>query len=586
MSSSLIRQPAETRRVSIASPDAIFAPDARLDGPVPAPLYLLEFVAGTMKRDYEQTPHGTIAREEDSHQRRVIAYPDGTRLEVHVQGSQEVGLPTQFDKDYLLGLFRLAAEGRVDAEGRFIDPSYREILRASGRPDVAGKQHFDAVKRALARFGSLKLKTNADIDYSEVAAAVREGASAPVVPEGRPKRRTTQGTHWVLEYSVTTEDRGNGQTREIINLLQINPIWLAHIGAGVTTWIDVDVHNGLSSEWAKRIYQVLAVRAVRGWRAQSPHIVSLDAFLEELGVDSGRERGKLAENIQRAFVALADAGVVGECSVARVGRGRYEVTIYPGDRLLLAGLLRGVPADVPAATQMLLAHMRAYGISVEQGREFLAARPNYARTVLAFAHYLQTEKKGFHGSKRVENWNAWVYRALAAGDYGLDDPGFAAWFDRQTVQVLSGAPSAAVPSIAVPRHARRVGARRPVVSLPAPAESVQEEQAPAAEVVLPDDLWGRALAAIRPEVEPPFVFRTYLASCTLDSVDGDAVRVRAVDDFHAEKVARSWGERLRGLVSAELGRPSALYVGNFRCGGAESDAVDATSSPLEDGREE
>lgn len=588
MSTAVVRWPAEGARVPIDSPLALFAPDGRLESPVPAPLYLLEFVVGTMKRDYEQTASGAVAHEEDSHQHRVLTYADGVRLEVHVQGSQMVGLPTQFDKDYLFGLLRLAAEGRVRPDGSFVDPSYRDILRATGRPEGAGKLRFDAVKRALARFAGLVLTTNADIDYAAAAAAVRDGTAAPLLPEGRPKRRTLEAKHWVLEYDVESQERGDGQQRDIIRHLRLNPLWLAHVDAGVATWLDVDVHNRLASEWAKRIYQVLAIRVVRGWRAQVPYVASLDDFLIELGVASGRERGKLAENVRGALAALAAAGVVAEGGVTRVGHGRYEVTVFPGERLLLAGLLRGAPADAPAATHMLLSHLRAYGIPVEQGRRYLAERPGYVREVLAYAHYLQTARRGYHGAKRVDNWNAWVYRALESGGYAFEDAGYIAWVDAQASRVLTGAPPAPggvePASVAAPRRRRsapRVAGTADAATGVAPDGALPKGTPPdsaAASPTLPDDVWGRALAGLRPHVQPPALFATYLASAQLECVEArdgaHTVSVRAVDDFHAEKLVRGWGSDLRAHLEAELGSPVVLIAGRFRSGSRPEDSPD------------
>jgi hypothetical protein len=324
---------------------------------VPTPLYLLEFVAGTMKRDYEQTPQGSIAHEEDSHQRRQIVYEDGARLTVHVQGSQVVGLPTQFDKDYLFGLFRLAAEGRVRADGSFVDPSYREILRATGRPEHAGKLKFDAVKRALARFASLVITTNAELDYGATAAAVGAGTAVPATPEGRPGRRTLEAKHWVLEYEVLTETRAGGQERDLIGRLRLNPMWLDHVTAASRrgwTWRRTTRSRRSGRSASTRCSRV---RAARGWRAQTPHVVSLERFLDELGVTTTRERGKVAENLRRALALLEQAGVVAEWEIARAGAGRYEVTIYAGDRLLAAGLLRGVDPHSPVGAQVLLAHL-------------------------------------------------------------------------------------------------------------------------------------------------------------------------------------------------------------------------------------
>jgi hypothetical protein len=563
------------RHVRLDSPLALLAPESRVDAPVPTPLYLLEFVAGTMKRDYEQTAQGSIAHEEDSHQRRQIVYEDGARLTVHVQGSQVVGLPTQFDKDYLFGLFRLAAEGRVRPDGSFVDPSYREILRATGRPEHAGKLKFDAVKRALARFASLVITTNAELDYGATAAAVGAGTAVPATPEGRPGRRTLEAKHWVLEYEVLTETRAGGQERDLIGRLRLNPMWLEHVTAGVAAWVDVETHNGLPSEWAKRVYQVLAVRAARGWRAQTPHVVSLERFLEELGVTTSRERGKVADNLRRALTLLEQAGVVAEWEIERSGGARYEVTIYAGDRLLAAGLLRGVDPHSPVGAQVLLAHLRAYGVSVEQGREFLARRPAYVRSVLTFAHYLQTEKKGFHGTRRIENWNAWLFRALVDGTYEFEDAAFAEWLERQVAAALSNEPAPAgarAPSVASrgrPRRAPRPAggdASPPTVGpTPAATGAPAEREIPIVRATA-DDPWTRAVAGIRDAV-PPALYAAYLADTALDAIapEGEVV-VRAADDFAAEKVVRSWGDALLGALRLELGEAATLRVNRFRVG--------------------
>lgn len=578
--------PLPARRVPLDSPLALFTPESRVDAPIPTPLYLLEFVAGTMKRDYEQTAQGSIAHEEDSHQRRQIVYEDGARLTVHVQGSQVVGLPTQFDKDYLFGLFRLAADGRVRADGTFVDPSYREILRATGRPEGAGKLKFDAVKRALARFASLVITTNAELDYGSTAAAVGAGTAFPATPDGRPSRRTLEAKHWVLEYEVLTETRSGGQERDLIGRLRLNPMWLEHVTAGVTAWIDIETHNTLGSEWAKRVYQVLAVRAARGWRAQTPHVVSLEKFLDELGVETTRERGKVAENVRKALGLLEQSGVVADWRVDRTGSGKYEVTMFAGDRLLTAGLLRGVDPRSPVGAQVLLAHLRAYGISVDQGREFLARRPAYVRSVLTFAHYLQTERKGQHGARRIENWNAWVFRALEDGGYEFEDAGYTAWLERRVAAVLSPREAGAAPEATRSVAARTRGNRRlaPVdaaspPSAPAARASVEGRRPETTDPVVPDDVWGRALAAVRPDVAPA-LFAAYLLPTTLEAIgDGGAVVVRAADDFAAEKVVRTWGEPLVRALQRELGPGATLQIHRFRAGDAGHAGDDSDRDP-------
>jgi hypothetical protein len=129
------------KRIGIESPLALFAPPHRIDSLIPAPLYLLELVPGSLKTSYPTNERGFIINDEDSHFERTLAYPDGSRCTVNVQGSQKLGLPNQFDWDYLLALFRIADEGGVEPDGTVRDPSYRAILRAAGRSDDAGKNY-------------------------------------------------------------------------------------------------------------------------------------------------------------------------------------------------------------------------------------------------------------------------------------------------------------------------------------------------------------------------------------------------------------------------------------------------------------
>jgi hypothetical protein len=89
---------------------------------------------------------------------------------------------------------------------------------------------------------------------------------------------------------------------------------------------------------------------------------------------------------------------------------------------------------------------------------------------------------------------------------------------------------------------------------------------PAAPVALPDDAWGRAIAAVRPDV-PPALFAAYLAPTALESVASDGgVVVRAADDFAAEKVARTWGGELLAALRAELGSEATLRIHRFHVG--------------------
>jgi hypothetical protein len=123
--------------VRIEDPLALFVPERFLVGTVPLPLYLLELVPGSVKADYERTATGTVAHEGDRIRRRTVRYPGGVRVDIEVHGDQVRGLPTTFDYDYFLALCRIADEGGVDAQGYFVDPGYRAVLRAAGRSDTA-----------------------------------------------------------------------------------------------------------------------------------------------------------------------------------------------------------------------------------------------------------------------------------------------------------------------------------------------------------------------------------------------------------------------------------------------------------------
>lgn len=81
-----------------------------------------------------------------------------------------------------------------------------------------------------------------------------------------------------------------------------------------------------------------------------------------------------------------------------------------------------------------------------------------------------------------------------------------------------------------------------------------------------NDPWGRALAAIRPQLAPA-LFAAYLAPTALESAEprGEVV-VRAADDFAAEKVVRTWGDALLGALRTELGETTTLRVNRFRVG--------------------
>jgi hypothetical protein len=306
--------------VRIEDPLALFVPERQLVGSVPLPLYLLELVPGSVKADYERTPSGMVAHEADRIRRRTVRYPGGVRVDIEVHGDQVRGLPTTFDYDYFLALCRIADDGGVDAQGYFVDPGYRSVLRAAGRNDDAiGGEQVEAVKRAFARFGGLILYTKLDVDYGERSGQVRAGVRHPLVPDGAPPVREREGKHWVLEYDVEAERRRDASYNSI-ERLRINPLWLDQAAAGIAAWMDVELHNSLRSGYAKRLLQLFTVRAARGWRVFDPWVLDLRALYEQLEVPEtqwGKTQTRTA--IEAALRTLAEHGVLGDAALTKLG---------------------------------------------------------------------------------------------------------------------------------------------------------------------------------------------------------------------------------------------------------------------------
>jgi hypothetical protein len=417
--------------VRIEDPLALFVPERFLVGTVPLPLYLLELVPGSVKADYERTATGTVAHEGDRIRRRTVRYPGGVRVDIEVHGDQVRGLPTTFDYDYFLALCRIADEGGVDAQGYFVDPGYRAVLRAAGRSDTAiGGEQVEAVKRAFARFGGLILYTRLDVDYSDRSALVRAGTRHPLVPDGAPPVREREGKHWVLEYDVEAERRRDASYNSI-ERLRINPLWLDQAAAGIAAWMDVELHNRLRSGYAKRLLQLFTVRAARGWRVFDPWVLDLRELYDLLEVPPAQwGKSQTRTGVAAALQTLVEHGVLGEGVVERQGKGRYELRLAAGERLLAAGYQRGTGGSDGVADRMLLWHLRALGFGAPQARELVRTRPDQVRTVLRRVYYLQAHKGGLSNGRPVEDWGAWT-RAAVEGDYAFSDPEWQRWLARQ-----------------------------------------------------------------------------------------------------------------------------------------------------------
>ena len=550
--------------VRIEDPLALFVPERHLIGSVPLPLYLLELVPGSVKADYERTATGMVAQEADRIRRRTVRYPGGVRVDIEVHGDQVRGLPTTFDYDYFLALCRIADEGGVDGQGYFVDPGYRAVLRAAGRSDDAiGGEQVEAVKRAFARFGGLILYTRLDVDYSQASGQVRSGARHPLVPDGAPPVREREGKHWVLEYDVEAERR-HGASYDSIERLRINPLWLDQAAAGIAAWMDVGLHNALRSGYAKRLLQLFTVRAARGWRVLDPWVLDLRELYEALEVPPTQwGKTQTRTGVSQALATLADHGVLGQGDVVKHGKGRYEVTLVAGERLLAAGYQRGTGAADGIADRMLLWHLRALGYSATQARELVRSKPDQVRTVLRRVYYLQAVKGGLSNGRPVEDWTAWT-RAAIEQEYAFSDPEWQRWL---SAQLEAGARGEWLPGRpALPPRADTVPATRRVIVTavdpgtregPAPDPGTEGERTPH----FPNDLWGQALERfVAAAPEHSRVYDTWLARTALDGVTETEVIVTAEDSFAAEWIAQKYRDPLASFVSAVAGRPLALQV--------------------------
>ena len=559
--------------VRIEDPLALFVPERFLVGSVPLPLYLLELVPGSVKNDYERTDTGIVAHESDRIRRRTVRYPGGLTVQVEVHGDQVRGLPTTFDYDYFLALCRIADEGGVDAQGYFIDPGYRAVLRAAGRNDnTIGGDQIEAVKRAFARFGGLVLHTRLDVDYSGRSALVRAGIRHPLVPDGAAPVREREGKHWVLEYDVEAEYR-NKTSFNSIDRLRINPIWLDQAAAGIAAWLDVSLHNTLRSGYAKRLLQVFTVRASRGWRVFDPWILSLPELYDVLDVPPAlRSKTQTRTGVAAALASLVDHRVLAEGAIARVGRGDYEIRLVPGERLLAAGYQRGAGGADSLADRMLLWHLRALGFSATQARDLVRTRPDQVRTVLRRVYYLQTHMGGLSQGRPVEDWGAWT-RAAIEREYAFSDPEWERWLTRQLEAGQRGQwedpsppPSLvaltrqATPTAPGPAEGRRVlvtsatgatGGDTPDVTLAHPAREWR----------FSDDLWGRTLERfVAADPAHGRAYDTWLARTTLGAVTEAEVTLFAEDAFTADWIAQKYRDPLVSLLSAVAGRPVGLVI--------------------------
>jgi hypothetical protein len=532
-----------TAKVRLESPDALFAPDHRIQLPVPAPLYLLSCLRLPLDPAYEMTEDGVVRNPEHAFQRNTIVYPDGKRFEAEVSGSPALGLPNIYDLDYLLGIGQLVEELGTTPDGRIDGATYRAILRATrpGTSRVSGSsKQIAALKRALGRWANTTVRTSMEMVYEE-AADLKQGRAG----RRSPTRRERESTHWILEYDLEREERG-GRTSEVIELLRVNPIWNAQTSQGLAAWLDLDLHNSLRSGVAKGIYLRLVLAVAQGWQP-AMHTELLGTWIEALGVSSREAMSRIAARFGSALAELQAAGAVDLFAVAPVRRGVYEVQLMPGEAVCHIADQRSIGTLDPVRTRVLLAHLARYRLEGE-GRSLLQRHGLRVQEVLQWVHYLRTEREGKDArGKPIVSWRAWILQALS-DDWTFDDAEYRAWLARRLRLLTEPA--------AQPRPAPQI----------APASVVPEPLSPAApspDFTASDDAWGRALRALRADV-PAESFRAWFHDTWLEEIADDVVRVGTTNDFARQWILTRWGERLQTLLADELGRPVQLDIDTIR----------------------
>lgn len=525
-------------RVRMESPDALFAPDHRVELTVPAPLYLLSCLRLPLVTTYPTGENGMVAPHH-SFQRQEIVYPDGSRFVAELSSSPVLGMPTIYDLDYLLGTLRLADEQETDPEGGFPGVTYADVIRATRGDTVSNApSKIEAVKRAFQRWGNSTLRTSMEMDFAEAARTLAAGGTQAAVPAGAPLRRERDATYWILSYDWETE-RYASQSRDSIRTLKLNPAWRAQTDLGLTAWMNIDAHNALSSPIAKGVHLSLIVAAAQGHLPRT-HIAPLERWMEDLGVQSKEDKNKIARRFRDALRSLQNAGILNSAEVRSPKRGVYEVALEPGALPRATLHARGTGSLDPVRTRVLLWHLNQLGSTTSEARALLGRHGMEVERVLRRVHYERTVKGGRDGEGReITHWSLWVAKALKQ-NWKFEEPEYTAWLERQTERL---APA--------PRPAKAVKAPSATAepALPSPSPS----PLPAG------DAWGDAIHALRGEIGEAQL-RTWFASTWLDEAGEHTVQAGTSNAFAADWIRDRWGPRLEEVLSEQLGRTVRLQI--------------------------
>lgn len=553
-------------RTRIDGPMALFTPERRLISALPVSMYLLELVPGSLRTSYERAPSGVLLHEDDRLFRHTLSI-GGYQCRVEVHADQIRGRPSTFDWDYMLGIWRLWQDGAVTPDGLVEGASFRALLRAAGRDGRVSQDEIEASKRALARWAGLHVHTNLEVDLSERARAVGAGSAAALLPESWPVMLERESKHWVLEYDVERETRPSGR-RDFIDRLRINPLWLEQANAGKTAWINIDLHNSLTTAPAKRLLQQGTIRASRGeWRLGEPWVVTSRDLHAALGFSAGQRPARVHESLHEAFSALRDRGAL-HFTARKIRTGTWEYELYMGDEFLVASYYRGITPFDSTTARTLLWHLRAFQLSEREARALLRDHPSQCLDVLRRVFWLLLAHggRGAPGasSKLVKNWAAWIKKAITE-QWTFPELEYRQWVadlaSGKATLARSSIAQVAVPSaaLATPRASRERKTRAPeavspeAVSPPAEAAAAPRPFAP--------NVWGRTLERFA-EIDAQ-VYRTWLADTWLVSHDPHRTVIGTTNTFAVDWMTERYGAQLQEILTELTGSASQLEFRYF-----------------------
>jgi hypothetical protein len=532
-------------RVRMESPDALFCPDHHIETPVPAPLYLLRCIRLPLESAYPTRDDGSVLNPAHAFQKNEIVYPDGSRFWAEISANPMLGLPSVYDLDYLLGVIRLADQGQVDSSGK-LDVTYRSLIQAT-RAGEASKRKVESAKRALGRWGNTSVRTAMNMVLRE-AHGGPAGEPAARTPAARPSRLEREATHWILEYDWETEYHGS-TTRDTIGTLRINPVWLAQAESGMTAWIDIEIHNAISSPIAKGMYLQLVLAAAEGHRLTT-HIAPLQWWIDAIGVTSREKPNKIAARFQEAVQTLIEREVLSAGEVSSPRRGEYEIAIEPGSALTGVIAARGIGSMDPVRTRTLVWHLRRLGCTPSEARTLLSRYGIGIQGMLQRVHYERTVKQGTDAKGQpILQWERWIEKGLRQG-WKFEEPEYREWLEAREARFH--------PRLAAAGGSRPVGEVEQAAIVASTPDPVAVESVPRA-VVLPDNIWGQAVGRVRGQVGEQAI-RTWLQDTWLTEVTEATVNVGTVNPFAADWIRTKYGSRLEAELREILGRPIRLVV--------------------------